>query len=213
MRLAALGAALGLLAGCSPSTTATAAHPTPSAPATLSKVLSPGSSPASSGGSVLPSLAASTTTGSRHPVRVQGVTDSALKPDDPGQIGIVYDAFLSDFSGLLDYLSRDWMTAVTQISTERMSAAAVAAAGAVQQAHDHGIGALVDSHRRLTVTGGSASLTDCLNEKDWYVVEDKSGRPDPSVTRGMFIGTATFTKLNGQWKVSAWNSHPHRCSF
>jgi hypothetical protein len=145
-------------------------------------------------------------------VRLAGTTDAGLGGTDRQHIDLVYDAFLSDFSGLLDYLSRDWLTAIGEVSTSRMTTAAAGAASAVQQAKDHGIGSLVDSHRAVRVSADTAQLSDCLDELHWYVVENASGRPDPSVTRGYFVGTASFVRTEGQWKLDSWNSHPERCT-
>jgi hypothetical protein len=132
--------------------------------------------------------------------------------DPRAAIGAVYDSFMTDLSGLYDNLSQDWVTAISEVATPTMTTAARRSAMAIQKAHDHGVGTLVDSHRVVQVHGSTATLADCLDEVHWYVVEDAGGKPDPSVTRGYFVGSATFVEEGGQWYVSSWNSHPQRCT-
>ena len=127
-------------------------------------------------------------------------------------IADTYASWMSDLSGLVDNLSNVWLTAIREVATESMTDAANKTAIAVQEADEHGVGTLVDSHRVITVHPDEADLTDCLDEEHWYVVNNSSGQPDPGVTRGYFEGTAKFTLVNGQWFVSSWNSHPQTCA-
>jgi hypothetical protein len=206
---------LVLLAGCASSGTAAGSAPSASGARTASTTVSTTAKPlgVDAPPAVPSSLPPTASNATRDPVRLSGRTDAGLGGTPEQQIGLVYDAWMTDLSGLLDYLSQDWLTAISEITTEKMSQAAAGAAEAVKAADDHGIGTLVDSHRVITVTGDKAELTDCLDELHWYVVESKNGKPDPSVSRGYFVGSASFVRVDGQWKVSAWNSHPERCTF
>jgi hypothetical protein len=138
--------------------------------------------------------------------------NAAYGADAEGLINLVYDAWMIDVSGLFANLTQQWVSAVAELATPAMTRAAQRSAAALQQAHDHALGTLEDSHRIITVRGSSATLTDCLDELHWYVVEDANGQPDPSVTRAYFVGTADFVLAKGQWRLSSWNSHTERCS-
>lgn len=132
--------------------------------------------------------------------------------DPKDAIRAAYQAWMNDLSGLFENLSPVWVHAISEVATPAMTRAAQQAAGAIQQAHDHGVGTLVDGHRVISIKGSTASLSDCLDELHWYVVEDANNTPDPSVSRGYFVGSASFVLTGGQWFVSEWNSHPKRCS-
>lgn len=137
---------------------------------------------------------------------------AAARTDAQAQIGVVYDTWMADLSGLLGTLTQPWADAVREVATPKMTTVAAQAAGALLKAHDHAVGRLTDSRRVVTVTGTTAHLTDCLDELHWYVVEDASGRPDPSAIRGFFVGTADLVLSSGRWYVSSWNSHPQPCA-
>jgi hypothetical protein len=222
-RRAAVGALVGaalvpLVAACS------SAHPgaTAASPASGATAAPASGAPTTgrpSAGSAPLGLSASTAplpvlagTGTATPPPYHRSRDSAAVVDAKAQVGLVYDAWMSDLTGLLANLTQPWVNAISELATPAMTTVAQRSAGALQQAHDHTVGTLVDSRRVITVTGSKAALTDCLDELHWYVVENANGRPDPSVTRGYFVGTADFVLTQGQWRVSSWNSHPERCT-
>jgi hypothetical protein len=98
-------------------------------------------------------------------------------------------------------------------ATDEMITATGRAQQAIRNAHDHGTGVLRDRHRVVTRRGESAMLSDCLDEVNWYVVRDATGSPDPSVTRGYFVGRATLVERNGRWYVDTWGSVAQSCTW
>ena len=205
-------------AGCGGSTAAAgprrSAAPTVPSTGTSSTRAPAGSTPLGVGSSAsgLPALNG-TGTATPRPFRPRaGSVDAAGSTDPKALINLVYDTWMTDLSGLFANLTQPWVTAISDIATPAMTTAAQRSASALQQAHDHALGTLVDSRRVVTVKGATAILTDCLDELHWYVVENANGKPDPSVTRGYFVGTADFVLTRGQWYVSSWNSHPQRCA-
>ena len=144
--------------------------------------------------------------------RTTGTRDSGLGGHATARINLVYDTWMTDVSGLFANLTKAWVTAVSEIATPSMTAAAARSAGALLQAHDHAVGTLTDSKRAITVKGATATLTDCLDELHWYVVEDANATPDPSVTLGHYVGSAAFVLTKGQWYLSSWQTHPERCT-
>ena len=198
-RVCALAAVGGLSAACGGAHHPRTASPSPSlAPLGLQSA-DPSPVPLTARGTATPA-----------PYQPITITDPAIDPLPA--INASYTAFMDDISGLFANLSPVWVSAVAETATTSMTHAIQGGASAVQQAHDHGVGTLTDSHRTVTVTGSSATLADCLDELHWYVVEDSTGKADPSVTPGYFVGSASFVKTNGQWLVSAWNSHPQKCT-
>ncbi|MGZ6827750.1 MAG: hypothetical protein ACXVGH_13250 [Mycobacteriales bacterium] len=202
---AVLLAAGALLAGCGG-----ASHRSPEVvPAATGVALASASAgprpPA--GRSPSPTLPAARTGTASPPYRPAPATADAR-----AQVDLVYDTWMADLSGLLGALTQPWADAVREVATPKMTTVASQAAGALLKAHDHTVGRLVDSHRVVRFHGAAATLTDCLDELHWYVVEDASGRPDPSATRGYFVGTADLVLTAGRWYVSSWNSHPQPCA-
>jgi hypothetical protein len=132
----------------------------------------------------------------------------------PDQLHAVYDTFLADISGLDDNLNQSWATSLQQVVTPRLLNAAEKQAETFLRAHEHGTGVIKDAHRVVKITGPTtASIFDCLDEVDWYLVEDASGQPDPGITRGDFVGIADLVLQDGRWYVDVWQSSQGQCRF
>ncbi|HVA05877.1 MAG TPA: hypothetical protein VNG12_03955 [Acidimicrobiales bacterium] len=126
----------------------------------------------------------------------------------------MYDSFLQRISGLDDYLNQSWVQALRQDATAQLTAAAERQAESLLKAHEHGTGTLVDDHQVVEKTSSTtASIFDCLNEQQWYLVEDNGNRPDPGVVRGDFVGIANLVNQNGEWFVDVWQPSQRQCRF
>jgi hypothetical protein len=125
-----------------------------------------------------------------------------------------YETYLYDVSGLDDNLNQTWVPPLSQVATISLAQATVRAAAAILRAHEHGVGQLRDDHLGLTLHGPtSASITDCQDEKDFYLVSDGSGEPDPAITRADFVGTAELTVQAGHWLVAVFTTTHTECNY
>jgi hypothetical protein len=148
------------------------------------------------------------------PAGAASTTPVTAGEDTTSQLQSVYDTFLSDISGLDDNLNQTWVSAIQQVVTARLLKAAEEQAETILAAHEHGTGTLKDAHQVVEVTGpATASIFDCLDEVDWYLVEDASGQPDPGITRGDFVGIADLVLQDGHWYVDVWQPSQGRCQF
>jgi hypothetical protein len=126
----------------------------------------------------------------------------------------VYETYLFDLSGLDDNLNRSWVPPLAEVATSGLGDATVRAAAAILRAREHGMGMLRDDQVVVKITDpSSASLVDCQDEKDFYLVDDATGRPDPAITRADFVGTAQLVNLKGRWYVSAFATTHVRCTY
>jgi hypothetical protein len=144
----------------------------------------------------------------------QSTTPVTAGEDTTAQLQAVYDTFLADISGLDDNLNQSWLSAIKQVVTPRLLKAAQEQAETILAAHEHGTGTLKDAHQVVKVTGpATASIFDCLDEVDWYLVEDASGQPDPGITRGDYVGIADLILQDGHWYVDIWQPSQGQCRF
>ena len=130
-------------------------------------------------------------------------------------INEAYYVFMTSVSGIDDDFNGGWVSELQQVAEPAVVDAAKRAAGTLESAREHGVGTLRDDHRALHINpaAGRATLTDCLDEYNWYVVSDSTGQPDPGVARGYFEGTGTFVESAGRWLVESWRSEPTKCQF
>lgn len=151
----------------------------------------------------------------KSPVYPDVVTATSTPAQKRAAISASYDTFLVDLTGLLATFSPVWQNALAEVATPQMTLAATRAAVSIQNSQSHTVGSLRDSipTRAITIKGNEALLTSCLDEKSWYAVKNKTGAPDPGITRGYFVGRATFVFVKGRWFVNTWNSLPQRCTF
>ena len=169
-------------------------------------------SPAVAGGDPTGGPAGATATGTGPGGGVDVVTPAA---NPVAGINQAYYVFMTSISGLDDDFNGGWVTELQKVAVPAMVDTAERAAGTLEAAKDHGVGTLRDDHRVLHIDprAGKATLTDCLDEYNWYVVSDGSGQPDPGVARGYFQGTGVFVQSAGHWMVQSWRSEPTRCQF
>jgi hypothetical protein len=144
----------------------------------------------------------------------ESTTPVTAGEDTTAQLQAVYDTFLADISGLDDNLNQSWLTALQQVVTPRLLKAADEQAETFLAAHEHGTGTLKDAHQVVKITGSkTATIFDCLDEVDWYLVEDASGQPDPGIARGDFVGIADLVLQGGRWYVDIWQPSQGQCHF
>jgi hypothetical protein len=130
------------------------------------------------------------------------------------QVTAVYDKFLQDVAGLDANLNQSWLDSLEQVATPKFVHAAQQQADAISHAQEHSTGSLKDDHQVIKITSSvSVSIFDCLDEKDWYLVEDSNGEPDPGITRGDYVGIADMLLQNGRWYVDVWQPSQGACSF
>jgi len=103
------------------------------------------------------------------------------------------------------------VTVLQRVATSDIVDSVTAQANTIEAAHEHTEGELSDSDVKVSVTGSNASISDCLDQYDWFLVEDGTGEPDPAVTRGHFTGSAQLTLTTGGWKVSAFAASTSPC--
>lgn len=142
-----------------------------------------------------------------------GITFVTPNPNPVAAINQAYYVFMTSISGIDDDFNGGWVTQLQKVAQPAVVSAAEQAAGTLEAAKEHGVGTLTDDQRRLSITGTTATLTDCLDEYDWYVVSDGTSQPDPGVARGFFVGSGTFVEAGGHWLVSSWRSEPTKCKF
>jgi hypothetical protein len=123
-----------------------------------------------------------------------------------------YHTFLADVEGLDHDFGAGWVARMRDVAVPSLVDAARRAAASIQQAHEHGVGQLTETRAVVTVSGSTGSLVDCLDEQNWYVVSDTTGKPDPGVSRGYYTGTASFVLQNGRWYVQTWRPTQNRCT-
>jgi hypothetical protein len=130
------------------------------------------------------------------------------------QIESDYHTFLVDLSGLDDNLNSSWSSALQTVATARLVLATQRDAAAIAQAHEHGVGMLMVDHEVVkAINASQATVFGCLDEYDFYLVQNANGQPDPAVSRGDFIGVADMVLVNGQWKVDVWESEQGHCTY
>jgi hypothetical protein len=126
----------------------------------------------------------------------------------------VYHAYLYDLSGLDDNLNRFWVPPLAQVATTRLAQATVRQAAAILDAHEHGVGILRDDKITVKISGpDTAGLVDCQDERDFYLVTDSTGGPDPAVTRADFIGAAQLVRREGRWYVDVFTTTHTECNY
>jgi uncharacterized protein YraI len=147
------------------------------------------------------------------------VSDRTGPPEDitqtsgpvPASARASYTAFLKDLSGLDSSFQASWIAAMAEVATTQIVESAWQAANTVRAAHEHTVGELSDSHLSVVVVGNTARVEDCLDEFDWYVVEDGSGRPDPAVSRGHFQAVGALGFAAGRWLVTQFQPGTASC--
>jgi hypothetical protein len=132
---------------------------------------------------------------------------------EAAQIATAYQAFLADTAGLDANFDAGWVTRMRQVATPKLVHDSREVAAGLQELNDHTIGALRDSHEGIKVKQSKAVVIDCLDEVDWYVVDDKNGRADHGATRGDFSGFATLVHTATGWRVSTWKPGQLTCTF
>jgi hypothetical protein len=138
---------------------------------------------------------------------------AAASPTDAAAVNRSYQAFLTDVAGLDSGFDPGWVTRLRQVATTKLVKAVREVAAGFQKLGDHTEGALHDSHVGIRVHGSRAVLIDCLDEYDWYLVNDKSGDPDPGATRGNFEAFSSFVDTSTGWKVSLWKPGSYACQY
>lgn len=59
---------------------------------------------------------------------------------------------------------------------------------------------------------GQATLTDCLDDRDWLTYDAKTGKPTDSEPGGRTVTDATLRRVDGAWQVSSYVIHRgHSC--
>jgi hypothetical protein len=130
------------------------------------------------------------------------------------EVQAVYTVFLTDLAGLDDYLNRSWFDALQQVATPGLVDAAQEAVDVIGQSQDHAVGTLRGDHESVTITGATtAAIVGCLDEKDWYLVSDTTGAPDPGVTRGYYVTIAKLLYQRGRWYVDIWQPTKGACQW
>jgi hypothetical protein len=135
---------------------------------------------------------------------------------DPSKKAITaaYETYLVDLSGLDDNLNEGYVAPLASAATSRLAQASVRQAASLLHAKEHGVGTLRDDHLTILMTGlTSATLADCQDEKDFYLVSDASGTPDPFVARGTFAGSAQLVLQDGHWLVDVFTTTHVTCDF
>lgn len=97
------------------------------------------------------------------------------------------------------------------MATPQLVSSVTASAATIEAAHEHTVGTLDEDELQVVVTGTTASVSDCLDEQDWYVVEDSSGKADPAVERGHFRSTAKVTEHDSTWLVAQFTPGSQPC--
>ncbi len=135
---------------------------------------------------------------------------------DPTQKAILtaYESYLLALSGLDDNLSEPFIGPVAAVTTNRLAQASVRQAASLLAAQEHGVGTLRDDHVTVVMTGpASAALADCQDEKDFYLVDDNSGTPDPFIGRGDYAGSAQMVLQDGHWLVDVFTTTHVTCAY
>lgn len=196
-----------------PASTPAAGQPDPNVSAAVS---------AGPGGSYLPPVPQRSTTAPRshavpassspHAPSTTPAQTHAAGDADEQAIRAAYDQYLYVYSGLMAYLNRTWIPPLTEVATQDLSTATVRAAAAIKHAQEHGVGQLHHSKVSVTRTAGDrASIADCQDQLHFYLVSDKTGKPDPAVTRGYFVGAVNLVKVDGHWLVSTYTTTHQEC--
>jgi hypothetical protein len=130
------------------------------------------------------------------------------------QIEAAFKSFLVNLSGLDDNLNASWIAPLSATTTSQLASATVRQANAILNAHEHGVGILRDDQLVIRVTGPtSASIADCQDQKNFYLVADGSDTPDPAITRANFVGAADLVEISGHWYVSVFTTTHTECDF
>jgi hypothetical protein len=162
--------------------------------------------PTLGGGGVLPPVASP-------PSSSTPATSSQTDAVD-AELTSVYGTFLHDISGLDDNLNQSWVNALEQVATAKLVHAAQLQADNIASSQEHATGTLRDAHQVIEITSSiSASIFDCLDEENWYLVENSNGKPDPGITRGYYVGIADLLSVNGRWYVDVWQPAQGSCRF
>jgi hypothetical protein len=180
----------------------------------------------SSSGSANPTTASTAKTGALptlpkggRPTTTQGPSSGSAvvgTATDPTQRAILaaYESYLVDLSGLDDNLSQGYIGPLASVTTTRLAQASVRQASAILAAQEHGVGTLHDDHVSVVMTGPtSASLADCQDEYDFYLVSDGTSTPDAFVQRGDFAGSAQMVLQNGHWLVDVFTTTHVACAY
>lgn len=123
-----------------------------------------------------------------------------------------YERYLYVLSGLQAYLNRTWIPPLAEVTTADLAAATVRSAAAIARARSHAVGTLRHSRVRAVRSGPDrVSVVDCQNQRDYYLVSDATGRPDPAIARGFFVGSATVVRADGVWRVSTYTTTQRTC--
>jgi hypothetical protein len=138
---------------------------------------------------------------------------AAASATDSAAISRSYQDFLADVAGLDAGFDPGWVTRMRQVATAKLIDAVQQVAAGFQKLGDHTEGALHDSHVGIQTRGSRAVVIDCLDEYDWYLVNDKSGEPDPGATRGNFEAFSSFVHTSTGWKISLWKPGSYACQY
>jgi hypothetical protein len=136
--------------------------------------------------------------------------------ENPTQKAVLtaYESYLLALSGLDDNLSQAYIGPVAAVTTNRLAQASVRQAASLLAAQEHGVGTLHDDHVTVVMTGpASAALADCQDEKDFYLVDDNSGTPDPFIGRGDYAGSAQMVLQDGHWLVDVFTTTHVTCAY
>jgi hypothetical protein len=133
---------------------------------------------------------------------------------DQQAIADVFHTFAYLLSGLDDNLNSAWLAPLAEVTTERLAKAVTRHASAILHAHERGVGTLAGQRLTIKVTGATtAALADCENYTDFYVVDEGTGKPDPGIVRGNFVGTAQLVKVSGRWYVDVYATTQTACDW
>jgi hypothetical protein len=137
----------------------------------------------------------------------------APSPAQLADIDDAYQSFLTDVAGLDASFDPGWVSRLREVATPKLVDAVRKVAAAYQTLDDHTVGALHDSHVTIRVQGTRAAVIDCLDEYDWYIVDNKTGMADPGATRGDFEAFTDVAQSSQGWKVSLWKPGQYSCQY
>jgi hypothetical protein len=133
---------------------------------------------------------------------------------DEQAITEVLRTFTYVLSGLDDNLNSAWLPPLAAVTTQRLAQAVTHQASAILRAREHGVGMLVGRNLTIKFTGPTtAAVAECENHVGWYLVVDSTGKPDPGIVRGYFVGTAQLIKISGRWYVDVYATTQTACDW
>jgi hypothetical protein len=134
-------------------------------------------------------------------------------PADSSAVNHAYQSFLADVAGFDGDFDPGWVARLQQVATSKVVTAVQKVGAGYQSLGDHTQGALRDSHVEIKTSGSRGLVIDCLDEVDWYIVDDKTGDADQGATRGDYEAFTNLVHTAHGWKVSLWKPGQYVCQY